>query len=134
MAVKKVKESKEKVEVVEANVEVAETEIENVETAEETVEETMEETMEEPTEVEIDNTVEIEVEEDETENEKDDIVVDTENINLGKKPSGNVKIRMREDHKCCIAMERYDLKAGKTYTVPENVKTILNKAGLLAPL
>ena len=50
------------------------------------------------------------------------------------KVSGNVKIRMRVDHKCCIAMERYDLKAGKVYTVPENVKNILNKAGLLAPL
>ena len=41
---------------------------------------------------------------------------------------------MRVDHKCCIAMERYDLVAGKTYVVPRNVKNILNKAGLLAPL
>lgn len=51
-----------------------------------------------------------------------------------KKFNGNVKIRMRVDHKCCIAMERYDLKAGKVYAVPENVKNILNKAGLLSPL
>lgn len=56
------------------------------------------------------------------------------NVNVNNKPNGNVKIRMRVDHKCCIAMERYDLKAGKTYVVPENVKNILNKAGYLAPL
>lgn len=55
-------------------------------------------------------------------------------VTEAKRPSGLVKIRMRVDHKCCIAMERYDLKAGKTYSVPENVKRILNKAGLLAPL
>ena len=66
----------------------------------------------------------------------DDVVVDTENtqVNNSNKPNGNVKIRMRADHKCCIAMERYDLKEGKTYVVPENVKRILNNAGLLAPL
>lgn len=46
----------------------------------------------------------------------------------------NVKIRMREDHYCCIGGERYDLKKGKLYTVPENVKRILNDAGFLAPL
>lgn len=65
-----------------------------------------------------------------------DVVVDEEvaKVDTTNKPSGNVKIRMRVDHKCTIAMERYDLKAGKTYTVPENVKRILNNAGLLAPL
>lgn len=78
-----------------------------------------------------DTTVEVEVEAP----AKDDTVdVDTESVNVSNKPSGKVKIRMRVDHKCCIAMERYDFKAGKTYTVPENVKRILNKAGLLAPL
>ena len=66
----------------------------------------------------------------------DDVVVDTKNtqVNTNNKPNGGVKIRMRVDHKCCIAMERYDLKADKTYVVPENVKRILNNAGLLAPL
>lgn len=65
-----------------------------------------------------------------------DVEVDTKSaeVDSDNRPSGRVKIRMRVDHKCCIAMERYDLKAGKTYTVPENVKRILNKAGLLAPL
>ena len=51
-----------------------------------------------------------------------------------KRPEGTVKICMRVDHKCTIAMEVYDLKKGKVYTVPENVKRILNNAGLLAPL
>lgn len=47
---------------------------------------------------------------------------------------GNVRVRMRVDHKCNIAMVRYDLKKGETYTVPENVKKILDSRGLLAPL
>ena len=118
MAVKKVKSEKETVEVA---VDVAETEV---------VEETA---IEEVTEVEAEDlTVEVPtVEETPTE---DVVVVDTENIKTSKPTNGNVKIRMRVDHKCCIAMERYDLKADKTYTVPENVKRILNNAGLLAPL
>lgn len=62
------------------------------------------------------------------------VEVNESKVDTSKKPQGTVKIRMRVDHKCCIAMERYDLKANKTYVVPENVKTILNKAGLLAPL
>lgn len=45
-----------------------------------------------------------------------------------------VRIRMRVDHNCCIAMERYNLKAGEYYNVPSNVKDILNRAGLLSPL
>ena len=88
--------------------------------------------VEETKEVEVKETVEVEI----PETPVADVVVDTESakVNTGNKPNGNVKIRMRTDHKCCIAMERYDLKAGKTYVVPENVKRILNKAGLLAPL
>lgn len=65
-----------------------------------------------------------------------EVEVDTKSAEVKEidRAEGKVKIRMRVDHKCCIAMERYDLKAGKTYTVPENVKRILNDAGLLAPL
>lgn len=66
--------------------------------------------------------------------ENQNIQVDTTEVEQSKKKSGTAKIKMRTDHKCCIAMERYDLKAGKTYVVPENVKNILNKAGLLLPL
>lgn len=93
---------------------------------EETVVSNTEEQVEEAVEVEIEIPTKVEVEE-----PKVDVEVNTQSTN---RPSGNAKIRMRVDHKCCIAMERYDLKAGKTYTVPENVKRILNKAGLLAPL
>lgn len=45
-----------------------------------------------------------------------------------------VKIRMRVDHNCNIGTERYYFVKGKVYNVPENVKRILNQAGLLAPL
>jgi len=51
-----------------------------------------------------------------------------------KKQNADVKVRMRCDHRCTIAMVRYDLKADKVYVVPANVKRILNDAGLLAPL
>ena len=79
-------------------------------------------------------TTEVEIPEVEVETPVEDSVeVDTESIKASK-PSGNVKIRMRVDHRCTIAMETYDLKKDKTYTVPQNVKNILNRAGLLAPL
>lgn len=126
MAVKKVNTKPEKNEEVTVDVETPVTENEEV------VEDTTVETQETETpEVEI---TEVEVE---TPNSVEaDIEVDTKSaeVNTNNKPNGNVKIRMRVDHKCCIAMERYDLKAGKTYVVPSNVKNILNKAGLLAPL
>ena len=122
MAVKKVNSKAE-----ETNIE--------VETPVEITEDVVEETVN--TEVEVEETKEVEVPEVEVETPvAEDVVVDTKSaqVNTSNKPNGNVKIRMRVDHKCCIAMERYDLKAGKTYVVPENVKRILNKAGLLAPL
>ena len=90
------------------------------------------------TESEVKETPEVEIPEVETKAPSDTngVEVDTSNaeVDLANKPSGKVKIRMRCDHKCCIAMERYDLKEGKTYIVPANVKNILNKAGYLAPL
>lgn len=55
-------------------------------------------------------------------------------VDENNEPEANVKIRMRENHRCTIAMVRYDFKKGKLYTVPANVKRILNNAGLLAPL
>lgn len=93
------------------------------------------------TEVEVTEAVEVAVPEVEIpeveveEPKKEDVIVDASVAEVKAVPKNDkVKIRMRVDHKCCIAMERYDLKAGKTYVVPENVKNILNKAGLLAPL
>jgi len=110
-----------------------------VEVAEAKTEEVVTENTEEVTETEagVENaetvqTPEVEVADEEPEVKEDDVVVEAKTE--AKKPNGKVKIRMRVDHKCCIAMERYDLKAGKTYEVPRNVKNILNKAGLLAPL
>lgn len=69
-----------------------------------------------------------------------DVDVNTDNLKVEEKNippekvSNNAKIRMRVDHKCTIAMERYDLKAGQVYTVPKNVRDILNRADLLSPL
>lgn len=63
----------------------------------------------------------------------DNLKVEEKNI-PPEKVSNNAKIRMRVDHKCTIAMERYDLKAGQVYTVPKNVRDILNRADLLSPL
>lgn len=91
------------------------------------------------TESDVETEVETEVQDVEVEIPSEptqDVEVETEKakVDTSNKPNGNVKIRMRVDHKCVIAMERYDLKAGKTYVVPLNVKRVLNKAGLLAPL
>lgn len=124
MAVKKVNSKAEETNI-EVGTPVESTEVDNVETTIDTAE------------VEVEKTEEIEVPEVEVETPvAEDVVVDSKSaqVNTNNKPNGNVKIRMRVDHKCCIAMERYDFKAGKTYVVPENVKRILNKAGLLAPL
>lgn len=121
MAVKKAKEPKiEAVDVVETPVEIeTENEIDVVEHI---------------TSDEIDETIEVTVKVEEPSKSDIDVSVEDAVVNTAKKPNGNVKIRMRVDHKCCIAMERYDLKEGKVYTVPENVKNILNRAGLLSPL
>lgn len=62
------------------------------------------------------------------------VEVDQSAFDEARKPKENVKIRLRTDHSCNIGTERYDFKAGKVYTVPKNVKRILNRAGLLSPL
>lgn len=123
MAVKKLKDTEVKtqeVETVETNVEVSENVDVNTET--DNVEEVQ---------VEV---PEVEVPENDTQDSTVEVETDKAQVNTSNKPNGNVKIRMRVDHKCTIAMERYDLKAGRTYTVPLNVKRVLNKAGLLSPL
>lgn len=105
-------------------VEVEDTAVEATET--QSVETEVETPVEETTpEVEVETPVE------DTPLEVDTSVADVDTSN---QPAEKVKIRMRVDHTCTIAMERYDLKAGKTYVVPKNVKNILNKAGYLAPL
>mgnify|MGYP000877559803 CR=1 FL=1 len=79
--------------------------------------------------------VNIPVEEEKTGVKEEPVVeIDEDSIETVDKPESMVKIRMRESHKCCIALERYDLEKDKVYIVPSNVRDILNGAGLLSPL
>lgn len=105
-----------------------------VEQVEETVDVAVEETKEEVTEAVVDD-VQVDI----PEEKADEITVDAEafkvnEVNIPEEKEKKVRIRLRVDHHCSIAMERYDFKAGKTYDVPANVKLILDRAGLLAPL
>ena len=86
------------------------------------------------TEVEEDKEDEVEIPEVKVEEPQVDVDIESAEVKDCNRPNSGVKIRMRVDHSCTIAMERYDLKAGKTYIVPANVKRILNNAGLLSPL
>ena len=126
MAVKKVQKAEDvKVEtpVVDETPEVTVPENVKVETPEENEKETTAPEQETP---EVDVTV--------PDVEEPEVSVDTSSIDDSKKPENMVKVRMRTDHKCTIGGELYHLESGKVYTVPENVKRILNKAGLLSPL
>lgn len=67
-----------------------------------------------------------------TETTPDDVQV---NLNVVQKPAvKNVKILPKENHSCCIGGVRYFLKKGVQTNVPQEVKDILNKSGLLMPL
>ena len=126
MAVKKVQKAEDvKVEtpVVDETPEVTVPENVKVETPEENEKETTAPEQETP---EVDVTV--------PDVEEPEVSVDTSSIDDSKKPENMVKVRMRTDHKCTIGGELDQLESGKVYTVPENVKRILNKAGLLSPL
>jgi len=71
-----------------------------------------------------------------TEENKEDVKVEVDATanDFRNIPKANVKIKTNRDYSCVIAMVRYDLVAGKVYNVPRNVKNILNRAGVLAPL
>lgn len=69
----------------------------------------------------------------ETVEEKSDEVISNENI-VQKAPVKNVKILPKCDHTCCIGGTRYFLKKGIQTNVPQEVKDVLNKSGLLMPL
>ena len=86
--------------------------------------------------LEPETSVGVEMFEEETKGDKENTSDVDVNLNAKATVSNpkKVKIRMRANHKCVIAMQTYDLKAGKVYTVPVNVKNILNRAGLLSPL
>lgn len=51
-----------------------------------------------------------------------------------KKPVHNVKVRTNCDHRCSIGGVWYDFKKGVQQSVPDEVKTVLLRAGLLMPL
>ena len=55
-------------------------------------------------------------------------------VKIPEEKDKKVKIRMRVDHHCTIGGEFYDLKAGKTFNVPADVKRIFSREGLLSPL
>lgn len=65
---------------------------------------------------------------------KVNVTVSADSVDTFKMPKQNVKIRLRSNHSCTIGKESYEFKAGKVYTVPKNVKKVLNRAGLLSPL
>lgn len=93
-------------------------------------------------ELEADTTLEVEVNSElevtpdvvEVEDDNKGLEVDTTPVADEPKVKGNVRIRMNQNHHCYIGGENYNLVAGQCYNVPENVKNILNKAGLLSPL
>lgn len=59
----------------------------------------------------------------------------TVNKDIEQKPAvKNVKILPNTNHTCCIGGTRYFLKKGVQTVVPQEVKDILNKSGLLMPL
>jgi len=59
----------------------------------------------------------------------------TVNETIEQKPAvKNVKILPNTNHTCCIGGTRYFLKKGVQIVVPQEVKDILNKSGLLKPL
>lgn len=69
----------------------------------------------------------------ETVEEKTDEVTANENI-VQKPVVKNVKILPNCDHTCSIGGTRYFLKKSVQTNVPQEVKDILNKSGLLMPL
>lgn len=68
---------------------------------------------------------------------KPEVTVDVEAsvVNEKEQPEKVVRIKMNEDHKCCIGGEWYNLKKGQCYNVPVSVKSrLMQVAGLLLPL
>lgn len=55
-------------------------------------------------------------------------------VSAKAKAMPNVRINPNADHRSYIGDQYYNLKKGKVITVPQNVKEILARAGLLDPL
>lgn len=68
----------------------------------------------------------------EAENSKDDAVTFSDPVS--KTPAGRkVKVCLNCNHSCSIGGIRYNFEKGKSVNVPEGVKEILKRAGLLMP-
>ena len=80
-----------------------------------------------------DKTKEVEVSVPEEEKEPE-VEIDSKAVEDKTVVHKNVRVRANRDHRCFIGGELYDLKEGQCYNVPEFVKSVLNKAGILAPL
>lgn len=52
----------------------------------------------------------------------------------GKKEEPRVKIKTKKNHRCFIGGTWYSFLEGKVTTVPQNVKNVLMKTDILAPL
>lgn len=58
-----------------------------------------------------------------------------DNTTISSEPQfRNVKVKLSKNHKCSIGGVWYNFEKGKVYPVPEYVKDILSRAGLLLPL
>ena len=68
-----------------------------------------------------------------TTKEKEENVI-TEEMPQLEKPDKMVKVRLSKNHKCHIGTENYHFVAGKLYSVPQNVKDILQRANLLTAI
>lgn len=55
-------------------------------------------------------------------------------FNTSAKSGGNVRVKPKQDVRTFIGDQWYNLSAGKTETVPAQVKEILARADLLSPL
>lgn len=73
---------------------------------------------------------------DNIEEQDNDVIVDADSVEkfTSTEEVKQVKIKMKEDHNCFIGGQWYNLKKNTTCNVPQNVKSILSKAGLLLPL
>ena len=73
------------------------------------------------------------VEEDNNDDDTDDGVIMTPE-SKSHPIERKVKICLAKDHSCSIGGIRYHFEAGKSYNVPEGVKSILRQAGLLSAI
>lgn len=62
---------------------------------------------------------------------EEEVVIEHEEVAV---PEKRVKVLLADNHKCSVGGEWYYFQEGKVYSVPENVKIVLMRAGKLAPM